>query len=121
LWIAALRQGPEAVPSLWAMDAPVSPALRQRLVSNDMEALIAQRLQRKAPLGFDAILPTLPMPCLLMVGEADAAYTRVKACSRVIPNVTFVSFPNLGHTSSFLNRAGVVSHIQQFLHGLGGG
>jgi pimeloyl-ACP methyl ester carboxylesterase len=121
VWIAALRQGPEAVPSLWEMDAPVSPALRQRLVSNDLEALIAQRLQRKDSLGFDAILPTLPIPCLLMVGEADAAYARVQACSRVIPNVTFVSFPNLGHISSFLHRAGVVSHIQQFLRGLGGG
>lgn len=120
-WIASLRQGPEAVPSLWEMDAPVSPALRQRLVSNDIEALIAQRLQRKEPLGFDAILPTLPIPCLLMVGEADAAYTSVKACSRVIPNATFVSFPNLGHIGSFLNRAEVVPHIQQFLRGLAGG
>lgn len=121
LWIASLRQGPEAVPSLWEMDTPVSPALRQRLVSNDIEALIAQRLQRKESLGFDDILPTLPIPCLLMVGEADAAYARVKACSRMIPNVTFVSFPSLGHTGSFLHRAEVVSHIQQFLRGLAGG
>jgi pimeloyl-ACP methyl ester carboxylesterase len=103
------------------MDAPVSPALRQRLVSNDLEALIAPRLKRKDPLGFDDILPTLSIPCLLMVGEADASYARVQACSRMIPNATFVSFPNLGHTGSFLNRAEVVAHIQQFLRGLAGG
>jgi pimeloyl-ACP methyl ester carboxylesterase len=120
-WIAALRQGPEAVPSIWEMDASVSPALRQQLLSNDLEALIAQRIQRKEPLGFDDILPTLPIPCLLMVGEADAAYARVQACSRMIPNVTFVSFPSLGHTGSFLNRAEVVLHMQQFLHDLAGG
>ncbi len=66
-WIAALRHGPEAVASLWAREEPVSPAMRQRLVANDSEALIAQRLQRKEPVGLDDILPTLPIPCLLMV------------------------------------------------------
>ena len=118
LWIASLRQGPEAVASVWERDAAVSPALRQRLLSNDVAALIAQRIQQKEPLGFENILPTLPIPCLLMVGEADAAYAVVKDCSRLIPNATFVSFPNLGHTGSFLNRAEIVSHLQPFLTGL---
>jgi pimeloyl-ACP methyl ester carboxylesterase len=99
------------------MDAPVSPAMRQRLLANDLEALIAQRIQRKAPLGFDDILPTLSIPCLLMVGEADAAYARVHASSRLIPHVTFVTFPNHGHTGSFLNCAEIVRHMRQFLHG----
>jgi pimeloyl-ACP methyl ester carboxylesterase len=120
-WIASLRQGPDAVPSIWEQDAPVSPALRQRLLSNDLEALIAQCTQRKDPEGFDAILPTLPMPCLLMVGEADPAYDRVKAASRLIPDVTFISFPHLGHTGSFLNRAELVRHMRHFLTGLAGG
>ena len=74
IWIASLRQVPEAVSSIWELDAPASSALRQRLLSNDLEALIAQRIQRKNPLGFDDILPRLPVPCLLMVGEADTAY-----------------------------------------------
>lgn len=120
VWIASLRQGPEAVPSIWETDASVSPALRQRLLSNDLEALIAQRIQRKALLGFDDILPTLPIPCLLMVGEADPSYTRVKDCSRLIPNATFVSLPNLGHTGSFLTRAELMRHMRQFLHGPAG-
>lgn len=119
-WIASLQQGPEAVPSIWEQDASVSPVLRQRLLSNDLEALIAQRMQRKDPLGFDDVLPTLPMPCLLMVGESDAAYDRVKACSRLIPHATFVSFPHLDHTGSFLNRAELVRHIRQFLSGPAG-
>ena len=120
LWIASLRQGPEAVLSIWETDASVSPALRQRLLSNDVEALIAQRIQQKDPLGFEDILPTLPMPCLLMVGDADAAYTVVKDCSHLIPNATFVSLPNLGHIGSFLNRAELVRHVQEFLNGLAG-
>jgi pimeloyl-ACP methyl ester carboxylesterase len=120
-WITALRHGPEAVASLWAMEEPVSPAMRQRLVANDSEALIAQRLQRKALEGFDALLPTLSIPCLLMVGEADATYASVHACSRMIPNVTFVSIPSRGHMGSFLHRAEVVAHLRQFLRGLGGG
>ena len=118
LWITSLRQDPEAVPSIWEMDAPVSPALRQRLLSNDLKALIAQRSQRKDPLGFDDILPTFSIPCLLMVGEADAAYSRVKTCSRLIPNAKFISFPGLGHTGSFLNRAELVQHIRRFLNSL---
>src|SRR5215831_7911043 len=120
-WIAALRHGPEAVASLWAMEEPVSPAMRQRLLANDSEALIAQRLQRKEPMGFDDILPTLPIPCLLMVGEADASYARVQACSQRIPNAIFVSFPGRGHMGSFLHRAEVVAHLQPFLRGLAGG
>jgi pimeloyl-ACP methyl ester carboxylesterase len=121
VWITALRHGPEAVASLWAVEEPVSLAMRQRLVANDSEALIAQRLQRKAPGGFDDILPTLPIPCLLMVGEADAAYASVQDCSRRIPNATFVSLPGRGHMGSFLHRAEVVAHLQQFLRGLAGG
>jgi pimeloyl-ACP methyl ester carboxylesterase len=121
LWIAALRHGPDAVAALWEAEAPVSLALRQRLVSNDPEALIAQRLQRKDPLGFDGILPTLCIPCLLMVGEADAASARVQACSRVLPNATFVSLPHRGHMGSFLHRAEVVPHIQPFLRSRGEG
>ncbi len=118
LWIASLRQGPQAVVSVWERDASVSPALRQRLLSNDVEALIAQRIQQKDPLGFEDILPTLPIPCLLMVGEADTSYAVVQGCSRLIPNATFVSFPNLGHTGSFLNRAELVGHLREFLRGL---
>jgi pimeloyl-ACP methyl ester carboxylesterase len=120
-WIASLREGPEAVPLIWEQDAPLSPALRQRLLSNDLEALIAQRIQRKAPEGFDAILPTLSIPCLLMAGEADPAYVRVKASSCLIPNATFISFPHLGHTGSFLNRAELVRHLRSFLTGPAGG
>lgn len=117
-WITSLQQGSEAVVSIWETDGPVSAALRQRLLSNDVEALIAQRMQRKDPLGFDNMLPTLSIPCLLMVGEADMSYARIKDCSRLIPNVTFVSFPNLGHIGSFLNCAELVQRIQQFLNGL---
>ena len=47
LWIASLRQGPEAVPSMWETDARLSPALRQRLLSNDLEALSVPREKRR--------------------------------------------------------------------------
>lgn len=54
----------------------------------------------------------------VVVGEADAAYDRVKICSRLIRDVTFISFPGLGHTGPFLNRAELVQHIRHCLHGL---
>ncbi|ETX05690.1 alpha/beta fold hydrolase [Candidatus Entotheonella palauensis] len=118
-WIASLQQqGPEAVASIWETDAPVSAALRQRLLSNDVAALIAQRMQRKEPLGFDDMLPALSIPCLLVVGEAEPSYAHIKASSRLMPNAAFVSLPGLGHIGSFLNRAELVRHIRQFLHDL---
>jgi len=39
--LEALKQGAEAIPSIWGI--PVSPAVSARLVKNDVDALIACR------------------------------------------------------------------------------
>ena len=114
-YIDSLRKGPETIPPMWEMDAAVSPALRERLLSNDVEALIAWPIQQKEAQGFENRLPTLPLTCLVIVGEKDSNYASLQECSRLIPDVTFVSLPELGHAGAFLNSTESVPHIKQFL------
>lgn len=115
-WIPMLQEGPNAVPSIWEMDAPISLALRDRLLSNDVEALVAYRQKRGELPGDETVLPTMTMPCLLFAGEADSRYARVKECITHMPNVTFVSVPDLGHIDTFFRSDLVLPDIKRFLH-----
>ena len=56
-----LKQGAEAIPSIWS--APVPAMIRARLVKNDVEALIALRTEALQHPGFAEILPVMTMPC----------------------------------------------------------
>ena len=67
--LEVLKQGAEAIPSIWGV--PVPTAVRARLVRNDVEALIALRTKGLQSPGFAAVLPTMTMPCLLFAGEHD--------------------------------------------------
>ena len=111
-----LQEGPNAVPSIWEMDAPISLALRDRLLSNDVEALVAYRQKRGELPGDETVLPTMTMPCLLFAGEADSRYAGVKECITHMPNVTFVSVPDLGHLDTFFRSDLVLPDIKRFLH-----
>jgi pimeloyl-ACP methyl ester carboxylesterase len=111
--LEALKQGAQAIPSIWGV--PVPPAVRARLVKNDVEAFIALRTKRLQSSGFAEILPAMTMPCLLFVGEDDPVYSENKECVRSIPNVTFFSLPNLGHADAFLRSDLVLPRVTQFL------
>ena len=100
---------------VWEQQGPVAPTLRTRLLANDVEAMIAYRVKRLEHPGFTEVLPTMTMPCLLYVGEADTRYAGVKACKADMPNVTFVSLPGLNHVEGFFRRDLVLPHITQFL------
>jgi len=106
-----LRQGSEAIE--W--DAPLSPALKARVRMNDVEALIACRLQILEHPGFAEVLPTMTMPCLLFAGEADGAYSGVKECVKHLPNGTGFFLPGLKHAETFFRSDLVVPHLTQFL------
>jgi pimeloyl-ACP methyl ester carboxylesterase len=111
--LEALKQGAEAIPSLW--DAPLPPAVKDRLVKNDVEALIALPTKALQSPGFAEILPTMTMPCLLFAGEDDPNYAKNKECIRSMPNVTFFSLPGLGHVDVLFRSDLVLPHIAQFL------
>jgi pimeloyl-ACP methyl ester carboxylesterase len=112
-WIATLRQGPQAIVTLF--DAPVSSALRARLATNDIEALIALRIKRKELPSLEAVLPTMTMPCLLIAGEKDWNYPGVTQCATQMPYVTFVSLPDLTHAETFFRSELVLPHVTKFL------
>jgi hypothetical protein len=77
--------------------------------------MIAYRVKRQEHPGFTAVLPTMTMPCLLYAGEADNRYAGVKTCQAAMPNVTFVSLPDLNHVEGFFRSDLVLPHIRQFL------
>jgi pimeloyl-ACP methyl ester carboxylesterase len=111
--LEALKQGAEAIPSIW--DAPVPAAMRARLVNNDVEALIARKTKDLQSPGFAEILTMMTMPCLLFAGEADPVCEENKECIRFMPNVTFFSLPGLGHADTFFRSDLVLPHVMQFL------
>ena len=110
--LQALRRGPESIVALYDV---MSPALRARLLANDVEALAASWIGRMSGPGLEDVLPRMRMPCLLFVGEADGAYPRVKECVTHMPNVTFVSFPGLKHAETFFRSDLVLPHVMKFL------
>ena len=99
--------------ALW--EDAVSPAVHARLLANDGEALAASWMGRMGGPGQEEVLPTMRMPCLLFVGEADDAYAGVKECVTHMPNVTFVSLPGLKHAETFCRSDLVLPHVRKFL------
>ena len=111
--LEALKQGAEAIPSLWGITEP--PELIARLVTNDAEALIACRTKALQSAGFAAILPTMKMPCLLYAGEDDPVCADNKECAAVMPKVTFFSLPGLGHVEALSRSDLVLPRVTEFL------
>jgi pimeloyl-ACP methyl ester carboxylesterase len=111
--LEALKQGAEAIPSIWGV--PVPPVVRARLVKNDVDALIACRTKTLQSPGYAEILPTMTMPSLLFAGEDDPIYPENKECTGAMPNVTFFSLPGLGHADSFFRSDLVLPRVTQFL------
>jgi pimeloyl-ACP methyl ester carboxylesterase len=108
------REGTASIPAMW--DAPVSPALRARLLANDAQAFIALTQKRLESPGLEAVLPTMQMPCLLYAGEADGAYAGMQECLPQMPNATLVSFPGLNHGETLFHPELVVPEVMKFLH-----
>jgi pimeloyl-ACP methyl ester carboxylesterase len=111
--LEALKQGAEAIPSIWGV--PVPPVVRARLVKNDVDALIACRTKTLQSPGYAEILPTMTMPSLLFAGEDDPIYKENKECTGAMPNVTFFSLPGLGHADSFFRSDLVLPRVTRFL------
>jgi pimeloyl-ACP methyl ester carboxylesterase len=111
--LEALKQGAEAIPSLWGITEP--PELIARLVKNDAKALVACRSKGLQSAGFAEILPTMRMPCLLYAGEDDPVCAENRKCIRGMPNVTFFSLPGLSHVEAVSRSDLVLPRVKQFL------
>jgi len=92
--------------------ATLSPERRAEAFANDCRALAAAQQDRPS---LEDVLPTMTMPCFLYAGEADSVFPRVQACVKQMPNVTFVSFPDLDHGEAFYRGAVILAEATKFL------
>ncbi len=69
--------------------------------------------------GHEEHLPQLEVPILLYVGEEDGwgHYPRAVECSKIIPNIRLVSFPDQGH-GVHSHKDLVLPHVIEFLNEL---
>jgi pimeloyl-ACP methyl ester carboxylesterase len=88
------------------------PELKPRVLANDLQALAAAAQERPA---LEDVLPTMAMPCLLLVGEADAQYPAVQECAKHMAHATLISLPGLNHAAGFMRSDLVLPHVTKFL------
>ena len=93
----------------------MDPDRRTRLLDNDYEALIAAISASRGIPGIEETITQLPMPCMLYVGEADAFHPGVEEASKVIPGVTYASFPGLDHGQVSMRSDVVLPPVTEFL------
>lgn len=93
----------------------LTPQLRVKLMANDLEAQIALTSTEDWMRSLECVLPTISIPCLFFVGEADPNYFDAKRCADSIPRATFISFPNLGHIETRYRSDLVLPYIIRFL------
>ena len=115
-FVEVLSQGMEAYTAAMeeTFGTRVTPKLRAGWQANDIEALSAF-LSLEERWGFEEILPTITMPCLLFAGENDPFYAGARKCSEIIPDATFVSLPGLDHIEAAFRTDLTLPHIQRFL------
>lgn len=102
-----------AIADSW--DAPLPPALHERILKNDMGAIRAAVADDP---GYEDILPTIAVPSLLLAGDKDPIYPMVRANAARIPHAQFITIPGENHAGALFRSDLMVSHITQFLRGL---
>jgi pimeloyl-ACP methyl ester carboxylesterase len=113
-FLAALDAGgAEVIPGL--LGVPLPPALRDRLIANDAEALKACRMDHP---GFANIFSTMAMPCLVYAGATDPVYAAAEAAAAKMPNGSFFGLPHLGHAEVMLHSELVLPRVIDFLSSL---
>ena len=94
---------------------PLSEAMRNRILNNDYQALLAAIALPKP--SVEADLPKMAMPFLIMLGEADEMvnFQEVRETYRALTNATVVALPGITHDGVFNRSDLVLPHIKEFL------
>jgi len=109
----------EAVKTMeeWVLeDKTISEEGRERFLSNDKEALLAAVTKKRE--DNSKLLIELEVPCLLMDGDQDEIYDKVKEASKLSENIKFVSIKGADHSGSFHESQFVLSQVKSFLEGV---
>lgn len=108
-----IENGPEAFVAMWERDfGPLAPGPKERMLTYDFEALLAAAQDRQS---LEGVLPTMTMPCLLVVGEKDGVYPAAKKCIWQMPDVTFVTLPGLDHGETIRRSDLLLPPVTRFL------
>lgn len=95
-----------------AFGVHLTPAMRERVVTNDLDALHALTLDRD---DLSRVLPTMRMPCLLFAGSTDPRLPQIEECAQRMPNATFFSLMDCGHVAALGRSDLVLPHLRVFL------
>jgi pimeloyl-ACP methyl ester carboxylesterase len=95
------------------LEETIPPEVRPRLLANDLRALTAAAAQSRPSL--EDVLPTMVIPCLLFVGEADARRAAVEKCASQISHATLATIPGVSHVNTLARSDVVLPHVMRFL------
>jgi len=88
---------------------------RTRLAANDFAALAAAVRDRAS---YEPVLPSMTLPCLLVGGDADGAYSRIQEAVPKLPNARLHTMPDCDHVATFGRLDLVVPAVVSFLAGV---
>jgi pimeloyl-ACP methyl ester carboxylesterase len=117
--LAALRHGPNEIVKFYG--EWVTPALEQRLLTNDTAALMACRQQRLITEGYADVVGKIAVPTLLYAGSADPIHEAARQSASQNADAKFISLAGLGHIAAMCERDLILPRVQQFLEEAGRG
>lgn len=91
-------------------------AMRQRWLTNDLEALRAATQDRASNVE---ALASMTMPVFLYVGDLDPRLPKVEQCRSMLPDATFLTLPGCDHLGAFMRSDLVIPHVKAFLSNVG--
>lgn len=94
---------------------PLPPEQKARMLANDTEALLAVWEAMNRTPSLQDRLPSIPVPCLLYVGEEDARFPGAKEAVASIPHATFFSLPGVNHGQGMARIDLVMPKVKEFL------
>lgn len=105
--------GHEAFVEMWERDfGALTREERERWFQYDFEALLAVAQDRES---LEDVLPTMTLPCMLIVGEKDGAYEMAQKCFPHIPHGEFVTLAGMDHGDGFKHSELALPHVRRFL------
>jgi len=90
----------------------LTPAMRTRLLANDLDALRALTQDRASHAD---VLPSMTISCLLFAGELDPRLAQVRQCAFNLPNAAFFSLPGCDHIAAAARSDLVIPHLKALL------
>jgi pimeloyl-ACP methyl ester carboxylesterase len=95
------------------LGSPLTPEAKERLLSNDVQALLASVADDRPDIS--GMLPTATMPSLLYAGEADPLRPLVERCASELPNGRFFSLPGVNHIQGAVRSDLLLPQVVEFL------